>query len=333
MGAHAREPHVESAPEPVPEPERWEPKLPDPRLRDLTPRDWVAVFRRAAKEALDDNMPMIASAVSYSSFFAIPSILLLAVGLFTLVASPQTIGDLMDRFDTFMPEEATRLLGDNLQRLDQQPSSGVLLTIAGFVLALWASTSAMTTYMTALNMAYDRKDGRSFLRKRLVALLMVAAVGAAVLLVGLLLIFGPFVQRFVGDLLGIEGALSWIWWSVQWPLLFLGLLTAFAVLHYFGPDVEHRRWEFVTPGSVVAVLGWLVASGGFAVYTSLFGSYNKAWGSFSAVIVTLTWLWLTAIALLFGGEVNAEVERSRELRQAKPAGERLLAPRRSDRHD
>jgi membrane protein len=326
VSAQARGPDAQS----VPEPERWEPNLADPRLRDLTPRDWMTVFRRAAAETLDDNMPMVASAVSYSSFFAIPSILLLAVGLFTLVASPDTIGELIDRFGTFMPSEATQLLGDSLQRLDQQPSTSIVVTIVGLALALWASTSAMTTYMTALDLAYDREDGRSFVRKRLVALLMVAAVGAAVLLVGLLLIFGPYVERFLGDLLGLEGVLSWVWWTAQWPLLFLGLLTAFAVLHYFGPDVEHRRFEFITPGSVVAVVGWLAASGGFAVYTSLFGSYNKAWGSFSAVIVTLTWLWLTAIALLFGGEVNAEVERSRELRQARPAGERVLAPRRSD---
>jgi membrane protein len=329
VGAHARDPQADS----IPEPERFEPKLADPRLRDLTPRDWVAVFRRAVADTLEDNMPMIASAVSYSSFFAIPSILLLAVGLFTLVATPDTINELMDRFSTFMPSEATQLLGDSLRRLDEQPSTSILVTILGLMLALWASTSAMTTYMTALDIAYDRKDGRSFLRKRLVALLMVVAVGTAVVLVGLLLIFGPHVERFLGDLLGLEDVFTWVWWTAQWPLLFLGLLAAFAVLQYFGPDIEHRRWEFITPGSVVAVFGWLVASSGFAIYTSLFGSYNKAWGSFSAVIVTLTWLWLTAIALLFGGEVNAEVERTRELRQAKPAGERVLAPRRSDPPD
>ena len=326
MRTQTRDPSAES----IPEPERWEPKLADPRLRDLTPRDWMAISKRAAKETIDDDMPLVASAVAYSSFFAIPSLLLLAVGLFSLVASPQTITDLMDRFSAFMPTEATELLRGTLLRLDEQPSSGILMTIVGFVLAVWASTSAMTTYMTALNMAYDRKDGRGFLRKRLVAALMVLAIGAAVLLVALFLIFGPYVQRFVGDLLGIEGAVSWAWWTVQWPILFVGLLVAFAVLHYYGPDVEHPRWQLITPGSVLAVLVWLITSGGFAVYTAFFGNYNKAWGSFSAVIVTLIWLWLTAIALLFGGEVNAEVERSRELRSGKPAGERVLAPKRSD---
>jgi len=317
----------------LPEPERSEPTLRDPRLRDFTLRDWVAIFRRAASEMIADRMPMVASAVAYSSFFAIPAVLLLTVGLFTLAASPDTIRDLMDRLGTFMPEEATVLLGESLSRLEEQPAAGLVLTVVGLVLALWASTSAMTTYMAALNIAYDREDGRSFLRKRLIALVMVAAIGAATLLIGLLLVFGPVVEGYVGDLVGAEEFSSWLWWTAQWPLLFFGLLTAFAVLHYFGPDVEHRRWHFVTPGAIVAILGWLVASSGFAVYTSLFGSYNKAWGSLSAVIVTLTWLWLTAIALLFGGEVNAEVERSRELRQAKPAGDELLAPRRSDSRD
>src|SRR5918999_211243 len=326
MPTQTGDPSAES----IPEPERWEPRLADPRIRDLTARDWMAISKRAVKETIDDDMPLVASAVAYSSFFAIPSLLLLAVGLFSLVASPQTIADLMDRFSTFMPGEATELLGGSLQRLEEQPSAGILMTLVGFVLAVWASTSAMTTYMAALNMAYDRKDGRSFLRKRLVAALMVVAIGAAVVLVALFLIFGPYVQRFVGDLLGVEGAVSWAWWTLQWPILFVGLLVAFAVLHYYGPDVEHPRWQLITPGSVLAVLVWLITSGGFAVYTAFFGNYNKAWGSFSAVIVTLTWLWLTAIALLFGGEVNAEVERSRELRKGKPAGERVLAPRRSD---
>jgi membrane protein len=329
MGARTREPDPQS----IPEPERSEPQLADPRLRDLTPRDWVAVFKRAGKETIEDNMPLVASAVAYSSFFAIPSILLLAVGLFSLVASQQTIEDLMDRFSTFMPSEATELLGGSLERLQQQPSAGILMTVVGFVLAVWASTSAMTTYMTALNMAYDREDGRSFFRKRLVAVLMVAAIGGAVLLVALFLIFGPYVQRYVGDLLGIGGAVSWAWWTVQWPILLAGLLVAFAVLHYYGPDVEHPRWQVITPGSLLAVFVWLITSAGLSVYTASFGNYNKAWGSFSAVIVTLVWLWLTAIALLFGGEVNAEVERSRELRQARPAGERVLAPRRSDTPD
>ncbi len=293
------------------EPSKHEPPLLQPerseRFRDLSVRDWVAIFRRSVTESLDDSVPMLASALAYSSFFAIPSTLLLALGLFTLVADAETIRDFMDRLDAFLPTEATQLLGESLTRLEEQPSAGVLLTLVGFVLALWASTSAMTTYMAALNTAHDQKDERSFVRKRLVALGLVAVMGGAVALVVFLLILGPYAQRGVGNLLGFESALSWLWWIVQWPLLLGGLLAAFAVLHRFGPDVEHRRWRFVLPGATVAAIIWVLVSSAFAVYTSLFESYNKTWGSLSAVIVTLTWLWLSAVALLFGGEVNSEV--------------------------
>ncbi len=226
----------------------------------------------------------------------------------------------MDRLDAFMPPEATQLVGDSLTRLEEQPSAGLLLTVFGFVLALWASTSAMTTYMAALNTAYDQKDQRGFARKRLIALGLVVAMGGAIALIVFLLILGPYAQRGAENLLGIESVLSWAWWVLQWPILISGLLVAFALLQYFGPDVEHRAWHFVTPGSLIAVFVWLVVSAAFAVYTGLFESYNKTWGSLSAVIVTLTWLWLTGLALLFGGEVNSEVERTRELRQAPPPG-------------
>jgi membrane protein len=291
--------------------------LQDPGLGDLSSRDWIEIFRRAVRESLDDGITMTASAVAYSSFFAIPSTLLLALGLFTLVSDEETIRDFMDRLDAFMPAEAAQLLGDSLTRLEEQPSTGILITFLGFALALWASTSAMTTYMRALNTAYGKQDGRSFVRRRLIALGLVAAIGAAVALVVFLLILGPYAERGVENVLGIDTTLSWAWWIIQWPLLIGGLLVAFAILHYFGPDVEHRAWRFVTPGSVIAALVWLVVSAGFALFTGLFESYNKTWGSLSAVIVTLTWLWLTGLALLFGGEVNAEVERTRSRIAAK----------------
>jgi membrane protein len=299
---------------PQPQPERHEEPLVDPAPTDLSRKDWLAIFQRAVKESIDDGLPMIASALAYSSFLAIPSVLLLTVGLFTLFASPDTIRELIDRLSTFMPGDAAQLLGESLQRLEQQPSTGIVMATVGLVLALWSATSAMTTYMAAVNIAYDREDDRGFARKRLVAILMAAAIAGAVLLVGLLLVFGPYVERWVGDVLGLEGVTSWLWWVVQWPLLVAGLLAAFAVVLHFAPAGKRPPWQWFTPGALVALVVWLVASVGFALYTGLFGSYNKTWGSLSAVIVTLVWLWLTGLALLFGGEVNAEAERSRELR-------------------
>jgi membrane protein len=187
--------------------------------------------------------------------------------------------------------------------------------------------------MTAINLAYEREDGRSFVRKRLVAVELVAVIGFAFLLVAILLIFGPPLEQLVASHAGpVAGAIGWIWWIATWPILVAGLLTAFATLLYLGPDVAHPRWRFITPGSVFAAVVWLAASGGFAFYTAAFGSYNKTWGSLAAVIIMLTWLWLAAIALLLGAEINAEAERSRELREGQPARSELLVPSRSSSH-
>ncbi|HSP71209.1 MAG TPA: YihY/virulence factor BrkB family protein [Gaiellaceae bacterium] len=315
---------------PTPQPERDEPTLDAPvRLRDLSFADWKASVIRAAKESLNDNVPMMASALAYSTFFAIPAVLLVAVGLFTLVAGPQTIQSLMEHFGHVMPAQATSLLNESLQNLSAKPSAGILMTIVGLVLAVWSTTGAMTAYMTALNLAYDRRDKRNFVRKRLVAVEMAAVIGIAFLLVAVLLILGPHISSWVGGMLHAKTVVSWVWWIAQWPVLLGGLLVAFATLLYLGPDVRQPRWQFLTPGSLVAAAIWLAVSGLFAVYTAKFGSYNKTWGSLSAVIVMLTWLWLTGLALLFGAELNAELERSRELRQGKPAEQELQAPHRS----
>jgi membrane protein len=156
---------------------------------------------------------------------------------------------------------------------------------------------------------------------------MRGAMGAAFLLVFGLLVLGPLISEWIGRALDIEGVIGWVWWIAQWPVLIAGLLAAFATVLYLGPNVDHPKWQFITPGSVITLFIWLVASGLFAIYTSMFGSYNKTWGTLAAVIVMLTWLWLTALALLFGAEVNAEAERSRELRQGQTAAaDQIQAP-------
>jgi membrane protein len=299
----------------TPERQSGESRLADPRLRDFSVHDWRGIFLRAVKRLLADNGTMLASALAYSTFFAIPSVLLVVVGTFTLVVGPETISSLMQHFSRVIPAEATALLGQSLHRLDRSPSESVVVTIVGAVLALWAMTSAMTTYMTALDLAYQRKDSRSFVRKRLVSLALVTLIGLVFLLVAVLLMFGPPLEQLVASHAGgASGAVTWIWWIAQWPILIGGLLIAFSILLDAGPDVTRPRRRLLTPGSVLATFVWLAASGGFAYFTSNFGSYNKTWGSLAAVIIMLTWLWLAALALLLGAELNAETERSLERR-------------------
>jgi membrane protein len=303
--------------QPTPQPERREPKLADPGLRDLSFADWKAIFIRAGKKFIENNAMMLASALAYASFFAIPSVLIVATGLFTLIAGPDTINNLMQQLHGVMPAQATSLLGSSLHRADNHPAGSILMTAIGFVLAMWSVTGAMNAYMLALNIAYERKDRRSFVRKRVVALRMAAVIAVAFALVAVLTIFGPVVEHAISSRIGGAGRVLDIgWWIAQWPILLAGLLVAFATLLYLGPDIDHPKWEFLTPGSLVAALLWIAASGLFAVYTATFSSYNKTWGALSAVIVMLMWLWITGMALLLGAEINAETERSRQLRKA-----------------
>jgi membrane protein len=314
------------APDPPPQPEQTEPELRDPGIRDLSARDWKAILVRAAKEAKDDDVTDIAAALAYYAFLAIPAVLLVAVGVFTLTAGTDTIESMMSRLEGAVPEEVITLLRDSLTRATENQSGGLVLIVVGFLLALWTTTGALNALMRGLNRVYDRDETRGFVKQRLTALGMLFFLLLAVALSFGLLVLGPVIADWLGGLLDLEGAIGWIWWTLQWPILLLGLLFAFAWVLFLGPNVDHPRWHFITPGAVIAVVIWLVASGLFAVYVSMFSSYNKAWGSLAAVIIMLTWLWLSALALLFGAEVNAEAERSRELRQGAPAERDLQAP-------
>jgi membrane protein len=291
---------------------------------------WRSIAVTAGKNFLADNATMLASALAYSTFFAIPSVLLVVVGVFTLAVGPSTITSLTHHLSHVMPGQAASLLDGSLKRLNAHPGHSIILTAIGFVLAVWSMTGAMTTYMTAVNLAYGMKDTRKFLRKRLVAVEMVVIMGVAFLLVAVLLMFGPSVEHLVATHSGgASGAVGWIWWIAQWPILIAGLLAAFAALLYLGPDRTPRRWRVITPGAVTAALVWLAASGGFAFYSGSFGSYNKTWGSLAAVIVMLTWLWLTGIALLFGAEIDAEIERRAATERQSPGGLPARPPQRS----
>jgi membrane protein len=263
------------------------------------------VLRRALSEAREHGVTTMAQALAYSLFLAIPATALVVLGVFSLLASPTAIQGLVDRAHSIMPAEAVVLLQSSLERSARSTSSGVLMTVLGLALAVWTTTSAATTLMQGVSRAYGAQDERGFVRKRAVALLIVVAlVGSALLVVGLL-ILGPHLERWLGSALGAPSVTAWTWWTAQWPLLFAALSFAFAAILYLGPDVEDRDWKSALPGAVVAVVVWLAASGGFALYAANFGSYNKSWGTLSAVVITLVWLWLTSAALLFGAEVNS----------------------------
>ena len=265
---------------------------------------WRAL-RRTSKSGLTN----VAAALAYYGFLAIPSALLVTLGVFGIVAEPRDVEQLLTHLDGIVPASAIALLTDSLVRTTQAGSGGVVMIVVGSLLAVWTLTGAMTTLMWALNIAFEREEDRGFVQQRLTAIKMLLLVGLAVSLAFGLLVLGPQLSEWVGDAIGEPGLVSWVWWIAEWPILLVGLFGAFAGILYLGPAGVEAHGHLVSIGGIVAVAIWLAASGGFALYASQFSSYNKAWGSLAGVIIMLTWLWISSLALLVGAEIEAEASR------------------------
>jgi len=272
----------------------------------------AATLWRAVKAARADNIGDSAAALAYYAFTSLPATLLTTLGLFTLIAGRDSVDTLTTKLGKVAPGEAVTLVRDSLNRSLENRSGAIVMIAIGTLLALWTASGAMGALMRGLNGVYDREESRGFVAQRLTALAMVACAFVAFALMLGLLVLGPFLSDWIGRAVGMEGLVSWLWWVAQWPLLIGGLLLAASAVLYLGPNLEEgHRLRFVTLGSLVAVVVWLAASGLFAVYVSQFGSYNKTWGSLSAVIVTLVWLWIGGLSILLGAEVDAVAEHDR----------------------
>jgi membrane protein len=296
----------------VPQPELHPPTAVEGGPASLRLRDYAGVVKRAARATIDDQIPDAAAAIAYYGFLAIPALLLISVGVFSIFAGPHAVETVIDKLGTVVPAEATTLLEQSLQRTTEE-GGGLTMVVVGGAVALWTASGAANAVMRALNRIHDAEESRGFLRQRLVALTMVLVGVLSFVLVFGLLVLGPKLSGWVGDALGAEAAVRWAWLLGQWPILVAGLLVAFGAVLFLGPNREERSWRVLSVGAGLAVGLWLAASGGFALYLAFFGSYNKTWGSLAAVIIMLTWLWLSALALLFAAEVDAEAERSRAL--------------------
>jgi membrane protein len=285
-----------------------------------------AIVVRAVRGALKANVTDRAAGLAYYGFLAVPSVLIVALGITGLVVDPDRVEGLVDRLSSFAPDSAIQLLQDVLDQVAGSGGSSVSLIAVGTLFALWSATGAATALMRGLNSAYGRTDSRGKRGQRIVAVVLVFWLLLAIIVAIGIVVLGPVIADRIGDAVNASGLVGGLWSGLQWPLAIAGLTLALAGILYAGPDVAHPRWQLVLPGAVFSALLWLLLSGLFSVYVANFGSYDAAWGSLSAVIVMLTWIWLSALAILLGARVNAELERSRQLRAGIRAEQGLALP-------
>jgi membrane protein len=264
---------------------------------------------RAVRGAFKANVTDRAAGLAYYGFLAVPSLLVVALGVTGLVIDPDRVEDLVDKMSAFAPESAVQLIQDVLDQVAGSGGSGVGLIAVGTAFALWSATGAATALMRGLNSAHGRTESRSAVRQRVVALTLVGWLLLAVVVADPGRDDRAERDHADGDDHGQPGLIEGLWRGLQWPLAIVGLVVALAGIHYAGPDVEQPSRRGVMPGAAFSAVLWLVLSGLFSVYVANFGSYDAAWGSLSAVIVLLTWLWLSALAILLGAHVNAEAAR------------------------
>lgn len=276
--------------------------------------DWKMVAGRTWREQADDNIGLIAAGVAFYGFLALVPLLAATVLTYGLVASPQTVIDNVRHLMAVMPASAAKLIGEQLMHVVQTSGDkkGIGLAVA-LAIALFGARNGAGALITALNIAYEVEETRSYVRVTLLALAM-TATGVLFAIVAALAIA---VIGFVEDLIPFAtGLVALIGKAITYALLAVAGAATAATLYRFAPARHHVRWEWLTPGSLLATAGWVVLTLGFGLYVARFGHYDATYGSLSAVIVLLTWLYLSAYLFLLGGELNSEVEKLVENRAA-----------------
>ena len=295
----------------------------DPARTGATPRsplklslgEWVEVFKRAAKEFLADDCMGLAQQVAFSALLAFLPTVILLIGLLGLFGTGA-----FDSLEKFVGSVAPHGVVDmiDLAKKDaaQNKSGSAIAFVGGIFLALWAATGAMGAVVKAVNRAYERLETRPFWKVRLISLVLVFATGLVLAGTFLLIIFGGDLGDAIARRTPLDGGFKIFWNIARWPLAFVAVLLFFALVYSLAPDKDQRSWKWVSPGSLVGSVIWLVLSGLFALYTSFSSSYDRTYGSLAGGIVLLLWLNYSAWAILFGAELNAELDRQADIHAA-----------------
>jgi membrane protein len=275
--------------------------------------------RRVIHEIQQDDCFGRAAQLAYYFLFALFPFFLVLTTLLGYLPVPNLLDRLMETLAEMLPGEALRLVQENVRELVTNRRGGLLSL--GLLAALWTSSSAVTAIMDSLNRAYDVEEGRPFWKVRLMAVLLTIGLSVFIIVSLILLTFGPQIGGWIADKVGLGSVFKLAWNILRWPFIVGLIIVAMALIYYLAPDVE-QEWQWITPGSVVAVIGWVLASLGFSFYVNNFGSYNATYGSIGAVIVLLTWMYVSGFFILAGGEINAEIEHAAA--SGKDPGEKEL---------
>jgi membrane protein len=289
---------------------------PPERPTQLPGGSWWAAVKRTVREFQVDNLSDWAAALTYYSVLSIFPALLVLVSLVDL-AGPGTIQTLLDNLGRVAPGSVNQILASAIENLQQTRGSAGVLALVSLAAALWLASRYIAAFMRASNAIYDVPEGRPIwktlpIRIGVTVVVMVLLAVSAVAVVAT----GGLADR-IGRLLGIGSTVVTVWDIAKWPVLLLIVGFMFGLLYWASPNAR-QPFRWVTPGGILAVAVWVLASAGFAVYVANFGSYNKTYGSLASVIIFLVWLWLSNTAILLGAELNAELERSRAIAAGHP---------------
>jgi membrane protein len=270
------------------------------------PISWGELIKRTIKDANADNVLGLAAQLAYYFLLALVPAIVCVVALTSFVP-PQTIERMLQSAATVAPGDMMDILRDQLNSLRQGESGGVLSL--GLLMALWSSSAALVAVTDALNRAYDIDEGRPWWKVRLLAIVLTIGLALFVVSAFTLVVAGPELAEMIASRIGLGDAFTVTWRIVQWPIAFALVALGIGLVYYFAPDAD-QDWSWVTPGSVLATLLWLLASLAFRLYVTNFADYNATYGSLGGVIVLMLWFYISGLAILTGAELNAEIEHA-----------------------
>jgi membrane protein len=279
---------------------------------DLGAGGWWGALKRTVKEFQRDNLTDWAAALTYYGVLAIFPALIVLVSILGLVGESAT-QPLIDNLGSVAPGPAKEIFSNAIKNLQGSGGTAGVLFVIGLLGALWAASGYVAAFMRASNSIYDMPEGRPIWKTlpvrvglTIVLLVLLALSTIAVVLTGGL-------AEKVGNVVGLGSTAVTVWNIAKWPVLLLVVSFMFALLYWAAPNVKQPGFRWLSPGGILAVVGWLIASVAFAFYVGNFGSYNKTYGALGGVVVFLVWLWISNIMILLGAEFNAELERGRAI--------------------